>query len=80
MKTKNARQRTTTRQILSSAGDSHLEDDTINERPKKVDRMRHSGGLKATGKAYAYFEGRRATSADVLHLKAERRPLQMYYI
>lgn len=59
----------TIRQILSSAGDGHLEDDTINERATKVDRMRHSGGLKVTGKAYAYCEGREATSTDALHFR-----------
>jgi hypothetical protein len=69
MKTKNARKRRTTGQILNSAGDGHLEDDTISKRVKKVDRMRHSGELKATGKAYAYFKGRDTTSTDVLRFR-----------
>jgi hypothetical protein len=54
---------------LSSAGDGHLEDDTINERANKIERMRHSGGLKAIGKAYAYSEGRKAASTDVPHFR-----------
>jgi hypothetical protein len=55
--------------MLSSAGDGHLKDDTINERAKKVDRMRQSGGLRATGKAYAYPQRSQATSTDVLHFR-----------
>jgi hypothetical protein len=74
MKTKNDRKLTRTRQIWSSAGDGHLEDDTINDRAEKVDRMRHSGGMKATGKAYAYFDGKEVTSTDVLHFRHRRQP------